>query len=1074
MALQLFVSNSLKALSQHLSQSLAHSRRGVFQPDVIVTQTDGMSNWLTLEIAEKTGIAANIEWLKPGELVQQLYWLLGGRHEQMIARQSLDWLIYKVLGSDGFQQKFKDKAAYYNQDAATKEIRQMSLAGKLADLFDQYQIYRTEIIHDWNTKAWQEAEPKFMWQAYIWQSVKNEAGQSVPDMTDVRTFILEELKNKDTVEHLRKRLPNVYLFGLSIITQFHIRIFYEVAKHINLHFYLQNPAPDVFWMEDKSEKEILKLKIKNKTGKVWEATEGNSLLANWGKVLQNTFGMLYQTEDFINNQIDVDVAEPQPNTLLAKIQNDIFNNNTEKIIFTPTDLNDESIIINSCYTRAREVEVLYNYLVSLFHHKKIKEANARDILVMVNNIDDYAPYIRAIFKNAPVKFPFNIADESFVHGDTPVSSLVALLEINESSLTAENVLQLLESANIRNHFGITDIEHIRKSVNLANIRFGIDNDIADDSYLVSWNNGLRRMMFGLCLSGSSEFQFGNAPSFYCLDNTEGIENTQQIIRFADFVTQLIDHIRNRKEPKTLEQWAAFVMNTIDSFIDTTNEDDERYLAVINRHLKNYEEVAPLVETTFNYEIFSSHITATLQHEQQTKLFSSGGITFCSFIPMRSIPFKVIAILGLGFNDFPRKEIKPDFDLIQQQRRIGDRNIKDNDKHLFLETILSAQEKLYLSFTGRSAKDNSHLPPSILLDELLDYIQNGINNNSKNQRSEKIDVRKKLITQQLLHNFSSRYNKEDVRLYNYLLTEQKEQLSFRKQNAEEKPVVIEALTVKDLQLFCRNSIQFYYQKVLNLYFTQEALAIPETEVFQLDRLEALSLSTHLLNTIIYKENTNAFIEKELKQGHLPLKNAGKQAMLSTLQNVNQTAQQIQNLVGDVAAEKKYIDLFINNIHIKGSVDLVFKDTLLHIGKSSVTEKNIIEPYINLLLGTASGTFNKAFIITKNDILQSHTISLNEATKRLAVLIKMLLQSYQNMAVFSIDFLPEKKQLQEMNDAYLFKKIHDGIGNYQQYIHNQYIIDAAQKGLFNKPGIAESFKAMYTHLFLAATEIFNASE
>src|SRR5690606_29976666 len=129
------------------------------------------------------------------------------------------------------------------------------------------------------------------------------------------------------------------------------------------------------------------------------------------------------------------------------------------------------------------------------------------------------------------------------------------------------------------------------------------------------------------------------------------------------------------------------------------------------------------------------------------------------IPMRSIPFKVVALLGLNYDAFPRKEKNSAFSLIGAHQP-GDRNIRDNDKHLFLETIVSAKEHLYLSYTGRSVRDNSELPPSVLVDELLDYIASGTTG-EKNTRDA-------LIVQHPLHGFSNRYNRSDKRLYSFLI------------------------------------------------------------------------------------------------------------------------------------------------------------------------------------------------------------------------------------------------------------------------------------------------------------------
>src|SRR5690606_25973970 len=157
-----------------------------------------------------------------------------------------------------------------------------------------------------------------------------------------------------------------------------------------------------------------------------------------------------------------------------------------------------------------------------------------------------------------------------------------------------------------------------------------------------------------------------------------------------------------------------------------------------------------------FDVFKHSFLNNLSLETRSGNFASGGITFCSLIPMRSIPFKVVSVLGLGFDKFPRKEVPLNFNLMQQNAKRGDRNIKDNDKHLFLETILSAQEHLYLSYIGKNSKDNASLPPSAIVDELIDYIASGIN-------LDDALVRQQLVFQHPLHNFT----KQPAGVYNFL-------------------------------------------------------------------------------------------------------------------------------------------------------------------------------------------------------------------------------------------------------------------------------------------------------------------
>ena len=194
MALYLKVSNSLENLSQGLSLSLHESQNSVFEPHLIVTQTEGMNNWLKMQIASHLGIAANCRFLKPNDLIHQLYYLLGGRYTEILSTQNLTWLLFKLLGEADFADRFPKVAAYYQTGDADKDLKRMGLAEKTADLFDQYQVYRPDMIREWNGKTLKEVGEED-WQEFLWIKAKKVSDNSLPDKTIIGQHILQALKN---------------------------------------------------------------------------------------------------------------------------------------------------------------------------------------------------------------------------------------------------------------------------------------------------------------------------------------------------------------------------------------------------------------------------------------------------------------------------------------------------------------------------------------------------------------------------------------------------------------------------------------------------------------------------------------------------------------------------------------------------------------------------------------------------------------------------------------------------------------------------------------------------------------
>ncbi len=503
MPIFLKVSNSLNGLAHELAGDCQGQKKEVFLPVYIITQTEGMNTWLKYQLASHLGIAANFRYVKSQELINQVYFLLGGRSSDLLSSENLSWILFKLLGETQFKEKFPEVSNYYSSDAIDRDVKRMALAEKIADLFDQYQIYRPKMIRDWNATS---PGNQSGWQGWLWTRSRQLLMERLPDKTNICSFIIEELKKPEQRAKLQARMPVIYLFGLSIITKYHVELYHALAECVDMRLYLINPAPEQYWFEDRNEKQLAILKRKG-IAIPEDAVPGNALLTSWGKVLQDTFNLLFEDEEALNLYEEVRVKKSSPATLLQKIQSDIFNNSAEASLLEAADLADGSVTINSCYSPAREVEVLYNFLVRLVDKEK-KALSPRDIVVMVSDINAYAPYIKAVFDNAPFKFRYSITDESYVEMDSVSAALRALLLITEDNFTSENVIQILDSSFVRKRFGITEVSLIRTAINQANIRFGIENNWDDESALVSWKYGLKRIMYGICMNGEEEYGEG--------------------------------------------------------------------------------------------------------------------------------------------------------------------------------------------------------------------------------------------------------------------------------------------------------------------------------------------------------------------------------------------------------------------------------------------------------------------------------------------------------------------------------------------------------------------------------------
>lgn len=1057
MALFLKVSNSLESLASGLSKSLAMAPDSVFEPNYIITQTEGMNNWLKLQMAARSGIAANCRFLKPNDFVYHLYRLLNGPFTETLSGENLNWLLFQLLGEKAFINKFPEVAGYYQNDLPVSDLRRMALAEKVADLFDQYQIYRSDMIRKWNATPLRSV-PSGEWQQYLWISAGNKAANALPDKTAIESYILDALTDAKQQEQLKSRLPVVHLFGLSIITAYHIRILLRLSSFIDIHFHLINPAPSVYWYHDRNEKLLSRWQKKGK--RITDPETDNALLTGWGQVIRTTFGMFFQHNEFLTAYEEVGIVPPLPNSLLHKIQSDIFlaATTTNRQPLPAKDIRDDSIHINACYTIAREVEVLYNYLVHLVD-KKGAALSPRDIVVMVSDIDAYAPYIKAVFNNAPHSFPYTIADESYSGGDNLFTALSSILLLNEEKCTAEEVLQLLDSSLIRQRFGITDIDSIRQIVDAASIRFGIQGNKDDDTYLVSWVYGLRRIMYGICMSGEEEYVNGD-ETLYPIDMVEGAE-ALPVIRFVHFAEVLIASIEERKKDRTIADWVSYIEYIVHNMIVEPDEVPDEHYSMLMRHLAGLNMTSRYIGEPITFRVFSHSLQQTLDSNIKASLFAGGGITFCSLIPMRSIPFPVVAMLGLNYDKFPRREKPVSFDLIKMNPESGDRSIKESDKHLFLEAVLSAKEYLYISYIGQDPNDNSHLPPSAVIDELIDYIEAGA--------KEPETVRELLITRHPLQSFSRVYTQKNERLYSYLdngiISVDPLVIPGKKTEA----LNFEEIQLEDLVRFFNNPFKAYYNKALGIYYYSDDSLLPDTELFNVDSLQQWSLKQLLLRA----SGTAAMQQQLTKKGSLPLKNMGSVALKSIEKKVAPVRALYTNHIGAKEEQKLHFEISIGNSLLTGSLSPVFNNKLLFISWSKSDMKYLIEAYIRYLAGAAAGLLSGvSFLSTKKDpvVLEGVPVTINEAKRRLTRLISIYREGFKKMAPWYHDFYIKPEQVKELTREDYSKIIERSLNNGAFACTDPYIMPEYEKGYFDSDEIMEEFQAICEQIILPLPQFF----
>ena len=1058
MGLFLKVSNSIQSLSKELAKDALINQGDVFNTLYIATQTKGMNNWLKLELAAEMGIMANYKFIKPNDVISQIYYLFGGERKQMLNSENLKWLLYSCLNNSDFKTNFPTVAEYYQLN----DEKRIGLAAKLADLFDQYQLYRPEYTFLWELDSLvNDDEFEEKWQAALWKIAFEKLNNEFLFRSTIEAFIYDALQSDKNQIVLKEKFSQIYLFGLSIITPSHLSFYKTLSTYIDVTFYILDPAYKNQWFPND-----LELYIKDNfptISRKHTADDHNVLLSNLGMLIQHTF-QLFLNKDSGVNYLQIEGRDFNKTTLLQKIQDDISCNapKVKRHTITKADLTDGTITINACYTAVREVEVFYNYLAQIVE-KSPSSFSVKSMVVMVSDINLYAPYIKAVFNNAPYHFPYTIADQSIEDVNPIITALKDIFNLSKDNFTSENVIQLLDNSLIKARFGIYNTNLIRTALDKASVRFGIEGSNANDTQYISFKNGIKRLLYGYCMVGSEAYLDGT-DDYFPVELAEGHE-AKDIISFCHFVNVLESCINERDGLKSLSDWVSYTVDVIQHFIlEDSEKENEDYKAILFQFRK-LNESALLMDEEISFTVFSRQLLRNLNNETTSGSYLNGGITFCSFIPMRSIPFDYVAMLGLNSDLFPRKDSAIQFDLIAKHPKLGDRNIKENDKHLFLETILSANKQLYLSYIGRNSSDNKVLLPSSLVEELVDYIAEGL--------AKKMDLHSEFITLHPLHGFSHKYNSSNHQLYSYL-GDVNFKLPKQKPNSSDSEVSKE-ININDLINFFKNPFKYYYNKRLLIYYEEKATVLPETEVFDVDFILKWQVQHDLIKLESHELDT--YRTRLLKSGILPLKNASI-VNIETIYNGIQNTKVLYDDLRD-GETSRFENIKIKcgtDYHIIGKFDGLHNTDFIEIffSKSDYGYKYVLTAFIKHLIGTCSGITKNSYLISKDkgQVFTFKPLLADDAMAMLQFLIECYVAGQNDIFPYYIDFKVKPKDLIDFDEMQLVGMIEGNISDFSNPLTDPYVLKEFYDGYFEADNHASDLIKNYKTIHqMVAESIIN---
>ncbi len=847
MALTILSSNRIETLQARLRQHLAAAPLGEpFAPEIIVVPTFAMGRWLNLRMAQQQGIAANTFYPQLGEWVWRLAssTLTDLPPLDPYSSAALAWQVFRLLPELLEQKAFATLQAYLLDDHTG--IKRWQLAQRIGDSFDRYQSYRPQTI-----QAWSRGDDD-QWQARLWRALLEHRG--LAHRVGTMSRLIEFFAGSGDVSGLPQR---VSLFALSNLPPLYLDLLRALAPLTEMNLYLHSPS-DQYWADLDNEKRKTRRRLAA-PGQQDLFDAGNELLASWGRQ-----GQVFQ--DLLLNRvsaesIDIDMfAKPGDDSLLSRIQRSIFTLEPASDRLEP----DQSLSIHVCHSAMRECQVLLDQVLAMLDQDA--ELNPEDILVMVPDIAAYAPYIEAVFQQQ--RIACNISDITLADEHPLVVAFLQLLGLPQSRFTTSEILALLDNESIRLRFDIDDraLAQIRRLVEQGHTRWGIDADHKADFDLPTtpgntWQQVRDRFFAGYALAEDELWQ-GIAP-LSVGDDTDALA----LGRFWHFFERLRSWRARLGNSRGAAEWQILLMQLLEDFFIETDPRESRLQqirdAIGEMQSAGRSEISPRLLVYLMDRMLKTS-------ERRGQLYS-GGITFCGMRPMRSIPFKIICLLGMNRNDFPRRDPHSDFEIMAASPHAGDPSNRSEDRYLMLETLLCARQKLYLSYTGRSQRDNSELQPSVLIQELLDYVDSCFAAGSTPQKFSE-----QLIRVHPMQAFSRSSFTAPVFSYRQYWCDVAAQLAQPAlaaarawpQRALPQMQPGETIDLEQLRRFLANPIQYFYRRRLGLYLEAEDLS-GDDETFDLSHLEQWRLK-HQLASDCLRERSDAsqrlMAEGLLAHGH----------------------------------------------------------------------------------------------------------------------------------------------------------------------------------------------------------------
>jgi exodeoxyribonuclease V gamma subunit len=910
--------NRMEDLRDLLTAWLARAPLRPLEDELMLVQSNGIAQWLKWALARPVGeggglgISAAIDVQLPGRFLWAAYRSVLGRDgvptTSPFDKSRLSWRLLRLLPAHLHEEDFTPLRDFLRDDP--DERKRFQLAERVADLFDQYQVYRADWLADWEQGNYQLRDEgrgqhtplpaDQRWQARLWQLLLEDVGEERHNhRAAVHQAFLERIATLTTRPAALPR--RIVVFGISSLPQQTLEALTALSRFSQVLLLVANPCRH-YWADIIEDRELLKASQRRHGLKPGLPDEpryedlhlhANPLLAAWGRQGRDYIRLLdaFDKPDGYRQQFaawnrSIDLfADTDNSTLLRQMQQAILDLEplpAEASQRKPWHDHDASLRFHVAHSPQREVEILHDQLLAMFEAaaQRGEPLSPRDVIVMVPDIQTYAPHVQAVFGRLPPDdarhLPFSVADQPTRGAEPLMVALEHLLSLPESRFAVSNLLDLLDVPALRSRFGIEEngLPTLRRWIEGAGIRWGLDREQKQSLDLPgieqnTWRFGLRRMLLGYAV-GDGDTWHGIAP----YGEVGGLDAALvgPLMLLLDQLEQWWSRLREPAEP---DAWHRHLQQLLLDFFDAEEPGDSDRLTRLNDALDAWRQAC--AEAGFALllplNIVREHWLASMDESRLSQRFMGGAVSFGTLMPMRAIPFRVVCLLGMNDGDYPRRQAPADFDLMAQpgHARPGDRSRREDDRYLFLEALASARDALYVSWVGRNVRDNSVLPPSVLVGQLRDYIAAGWRREGDDANDIRAGERllDAMTTVHPLQPFSRRYFSADTdpRLFTYASEwrQAHREHDSAAMNTRLAPWEPDApVSIGLLQSFVARPVRHFFNHRLKVHFGELDEETMDDEPFGLNALERHIATTSVLRAAVTAADAQLAVSTATRQ------------------------------------------------------------------------------------------------------------------------------------------------------------------------------------------------------------------